>query len=193
MRIYGGVHKEVIVFMKAAKNNLRIQYRAKRKTINNINEASAQLTINFLENIKLDKVTYIAGYQPFDGEIDIIPLLKTLKALNYIIGMPVYGKQSKHLSFTKWHEKATVDKNIVFINPQLVITPLVAFASNGDRLGLGKGWYDRTILHLRPQGVKFYGVAYDIQLCASIPTNKFDQKLDLIITEKSIYNPDFFL
>ncbi len=63
--------------------------------------------------------------------------------------------------------------------------PGIAFTSSGDRLGFGKGYYDRFLADFK--GMKI-GIGYDFQITDKIPTDEHDIKMDMIVTEKRIYN-----
>ena len=71
----------------------------------------------------------------------------------------------------------------------MVVVPLVAFDKNLNRIGYGKGYYDRMLLKEISKIKKntiFLGIAYSFQKCFSIPTNKYDFKLHYIFTERGI-------
>jgi len=75
------------------------------------------------------------------------------------------------------------------LHPQeldLVLVPGVGFTPNGDRIGLGKGYYDRFLK--KTNAIKM-GFAYDEQILEELPTEEHDVSLDLIITDKTIYRP----
>jgi len=61
----------------------------------------------------------------------------------------------------------------------LVIIPGIAFDKQKNRLGRGKGYYDRYFVNDR---VKKFGVCFDVQLMERIPAEQFDIKMDKIIT-----------
>ena len=63
----------------------------------------------------------------------------------------------------------------------LVIVPGVAFDRQHNRLGRGKGFYDRLLSTLSAPKI---GICYDFQLKELIPIEPFDKKMDLILTEK---------
>lgn len=65
----------------------------------------------------------------------------------------------------------------------IVIVPGVAFTSHGKRLGRGKGYYDRFLSKV-PQAYKI-GICYQQQLIADIPTDSYDQLMDLVISFQS--------
>ena len=65
----------------------------------------------------------------------------------------------------------------------LIIVPGVAFDSFGNRLGRGKGFYDRLLANTH--AVKI-GIGYDFQLLPSIPCDYHDIKMDIIITPNNL-------
>ena len=67
----------------------------------------------------------------------------------------------------------------------IALIPGIAFTTSGDRLGFGKGYYDRFLKDFK--GFKI-GIGYDFQITDEIPADKHDIKMDMIVTEKRIYN-----
>lgn len=65
---------------------------------------------------------------------------------------------------------------------ELIIVPGVAFDHTGNRMGRGRGFYDR-LLKTTPNAMKI-GVAFNFQMLDEIPTEEFDVKMDLVISEK---------
>lgn len=66
----------------------------------------------------------------------------------------------------------------------VALIPGIAFSKNRDRLGFGKGYYDRFLAEFT--GTKI-GIGYDFQIRNNIPVSDHDVKMDLIVTEKRIY------
>ena len=65
--------------------------------------------------------------------------------------------------------------------------PLVAYDDKLNRLGYGGGYYDRLIEKLsKKKKILKIGLALSVQKIKKVPTNKYDQKLDYIITNKYI-------
>ena len=63
---------------------------------------------------------------------------------------------------------------------------MVAYDKNLNRIGYGGGYYDRYIARLKKvKKIITIGLAYTYQKVSNIPINKYDIKLDYIITEKS--------
>ena len=82
-------------------------------------------------------------------------------------------------------------KKVVY--PDVLLVPLVAFDKKLNRLGYGGGYYDRAICSLKKKkNIITIGMAFDFQEYWSIPTSKYDQKLDYIFTNKEIILWKFF-
>lgn len=76
-----------------------------------------------------------------------------------------------------------------YLNPddiELVVVPAVAYDRHGNRVGRGKGFYDRLLSRTRALKV---GVAYDFQIFDDIEAEHFDVPVDIVITETHVYNP----
>jgi 5-formyltetrahydrofolate cyclo-ligase len=71
------------------------------------------------------------------------------------------------------------------IAPDVLFVPLVGFTAAFDRLGQGGGHYDRWLAE--HPGVRTIGLAWDAQLCADLPTQPHDQRLEAVITPTRIY------
>ncbi|MCM1490073.1 MAG: 5-formyltetrahydrofolate cyclo-ligase [Muribaculum sp.] len=64
----------------------------------------------------------------------------------------------------------------------LMIIPAVAFDRRGNRLGRGKGFYDRLLATSRATKI---GVGYEFQLMEELPSEKHDVPMDMVITQYS--------
>ncbi len=64
-----------------------------------------------------------------------------------------------------------------------VMVPGVAFDETGGRIGWGKGYYDKTLAGFSKTKI---GLAYDFQVVESIPAAKYDQRVDIIVTENKV-------
>lgn len=68
----------------------------------------------------------------------------------------------------------------------LIILPGIAFDKAGNRLGYGKGYFDRLLKKTKAYKI---GLAYDFQIVENIPAETHDQKVDLIVTDKKLIKP----
>ncbi len=71
-------------------------------------------------------------------------------------------------------------------NIDLTVVPGLAFDINMNRIGFGKGYYDRYLIKTKKEA-KNIAIAYDYQVLEEIPSEFFDVKMDYIITEEKIY------
>ncbi|MCK0128554.1 5-formyltetrahydrofolate cyclo-ligase [Erythrobacter sp. F6033] len=80
---------------------------------------------------------------------------------------------------------AQPDSNAAEVVPDVLFVPLVGFTADGDRLGQGGGHYDRWLSE--HPGRMTVGLAWDAQLCDTLPTEPHDIALDAIVTPTRIY------
>ena len=145
------------------------------------------------------KKIIIAGYYPSNYEVDILNFLYKASKKKFRIALPVI-KSSNKMSIKPWvyKEPLYVNKFGILepknsknkIIPDLIMVPLVAFDNNLNRIGYGKGYYDRNlrkISKIKKNAISL-GIAYSFQKCKKIPINSHDFKLDYIFTEKGIIN-----
>jgi len=80
-------------------------------------------------------------------------------------------------------EPNTLCKKVDALNFQLCIVPAVCFDLEGFRIGFGKGYYDRFLEKFT--GVKM-GLTYSCLITKKLPRGRFDQKIEIIISEKGV-------
>lgn len=129
----------------------------------------------------------IAGEVQTDGLIEkwyrdktiLLPLVEgdDLRLLRY------EGKDSLKSGAFGILEPAEGCRPVAESDIDLIVVPGVAFDRSHNRLGRGKGFYDRLLSKLN---VPKIGICFDFQLKDQIPAEPFDRKMDLIITEKEI-------
>ena len=133
----------------------------------------------------------VAGYLAIGAELDPAPLLVRLKSIGATIVLPrveTDGAMTFRDADPKWLEagpyKLTQPSTAApEIRPSLMLAPLMAFDARGNRLGYGKGHYDRAIVALRSTGRVFYlGLAYAAQQADVVPAEKHDVPLDWVET-----------
>ncbi len=75
------------------------------------------------------------------------------------------------------------------VNPDVILIPLLVYDDKKNRLGYGKGYYDKFLSHFlkKNKDILTLGIAFSFQKYKKIPTSKHDIKLDNIITEKGIF------
>ena len=74
-----------------------------------------------------------------------------------------------------------------WVEPEVLIVPLVGFDGRGFRLGYGGGFYDRTLEGLKERRPTIaIGFAFAAQEMPEVPIEPTDQRLDMIVTEKGV-------
>lgn len=137
----------------------------------------------------------LAGYMPIRTEIDPLPAMSEAAA-HGPVGVPVIVGPGQPLLFSRWTPDgalkdgpfgALIPEREDWIQPEILIVPLVAFDRRGGRLGYGGGFYDRTLEGLRAvRPTLAIGFAYAAQEADSLPLEPTDQPLDMIVTESEI-------
>ncbi len=160
-----------------------------------ISTASQIITDRIMEHIHPDDciMLYLSAFK----EPDTFMLLDILHSRNIRTVVPVSDTDSLTITLSLITSVSELNKGAYGISePKKVmpvsvsdintaIIPGIAFSENGDRLGFGKGYYDRFLAEFK--GLKI-GICYDFQVLPEIPTSPHDVKMDLIITETRIYN-----
>ncbi len=144
----------------------------------------------------------IALFLSFDGELDTSPLINVLWQANKAVYLPVLHPFSNgNLLFLRYSETTPLVRNrLKILEPRLdvrqvlpvaqldvLVTPLVAFDSEGQRLGMGGGFYDRTLQHWQQHHFYPVGLAHDCQWVAELPTETWDIPLPAVVTPSRLW------
>ena len=188
--------------MKYDKSYLRnISLLQRKKKYLSVKDFNFNLIFNLISKHFNKKKIIIAGYYPSNYEVDILNFLKEASKKKFRIVLPVI-KSSNLMSFKSWvfKEPLYVNKFGILepkdtkkeIIPDLIMVPLVAFDERLNRIGYGKGYYDRSLQKISTTKKKTIslGIAYSFEKCGSIPVNKHDFKFDYIFTERGIISPN---
>ena len=158
------------------------------------------IQINFDQVFKLlkkERVTnkVIGGYFPVNFEVDDLKLLKRFEINKFKISLPVI-KKNFQMDFYKWtfSEPLKINKYGIpepiakfLVYPDILLVPLVAFDNKLNRLGYGSGYYDRLIAKLsKKKKIIKIGLAFPEQRINNVPINRYDQKLNYIVTNDYI-------
>lgn len=135
----------------------------------------------------------LSGYMPMRTEIDPLP---AMAAHQGPVGVPVIIGKAMPLRFREWTPgtvmvegefKALIPAEGAWLEPEVLIVPLLAFDAQGYRLGYGGGFYDRTLEVLRARRPTLaVGFAFAAQEVAEVPIDATDQRLDVIVTEAGV-------
>ena len=152
---------------------------------------------NFLKVFKKKnlKNSILGFYYPVNYEINCFNLLNEFQKTRNKIALPVI-KRKKQMDFFLWNTKDPLISNKYgipepirskIVYPDILIVPIIGFDKHKFRLGYGGGFYDRYISRvLKFKKVLTIGFAFSFQEIKKVPINRYDQKLDFILTDKEI-------
>ncbi len=198
---------------RSTRKELRQQVRLYRQQLSQPQQQQAALAIKqqLIKHPKIINAQHIALYLANDHELNTLPFIQWCWQHNKHIYLPVLHPFSRgQLLFLRYTPTTTMITNKYGIKEpvlnitqlcllsqlDVLLTPLVAFDKQGNRLGMGGGFYDRTLaywythLQSKKAGVKKsaqiklhpIGLAHNCQQVASIPIEKWDIPLPEIIT-----------
>ena len=178
---------------KNSKADLRAHLRAR---LEKISEAVRALeSIGLCERLKtqMPSARTILFFAPLPDELDVWPVLELSLALGVNCALPFFDAEKKtygskiiqtlaaDIVTGKFgvREPAASCAEIPLDKFDLILVPGMAFDLSGNRLGRGKGFYDRILAEA--SGIKC-GVCHDFQLLEKIPAEPHDAKVDFILT-----------
>lgn len=174
-------------------NFLRKEIKNKRLNLtkNEVEKYSKLIENNLFSLSFLSKKTNFFIYNSIKNEVDTTPIIARLKALNKVISYPVIIGENmlsvvpQTSEFERKNFGVLEPKNYVETNEvEVAIIPLLLCDKNKNRVGYGKGFYDR---YLQGKNIIKIGLCYDFQVINSLNPNPWDVPLDYIITPTKIF------
>ena len=184
------------------KEELRKKYLNKRAQIsqNEISSWSKKINNRFLNLPQLKNAKKIMAYASMRNEIETFELMEELLDQGYLLYLPYTKKDVTDLGIAEINDldsdlkegvygvqepEAKIRMEEVPEDLDLIIVPGACFTSDGYRIGYGGGYYD-SFLSKHAAGALKVGFCYDRFIVDSIPVEKHDVSVDIIITEKEI-------
>ena len=181
-----------------SKINLRKKFFELRKNISSEYAlfASKKISNKAGDVVKIYKPKVVAGFYPFNHEVNTLPLMSKLYSLGVELCLPITPENNKPLKFKEWHPKLVLQKGRFgileppkasrTIQPDLLLVPLLAYDKFGNRLGYGGGFYDRTLkeLLMLNKYTTSIGLAFESQKCNKLPKDSYDVPLNSLLNEK---------
>ena len=132
----------------------------------------------------------LAGYEPIGAEVDPREILGAAVAA----GRPTYvpagdDHEPRWRPWSASGDSATASRRVLRPegSPLLLLVPGVGFDVAAMRLGRGVGFYDRALASLRDGGsIVAVGLAFEAQIVPALPTERWDQPVDLVVTEARV-------
>ncbi|MDG6897658.1 hypothetical protein A6A19_06600 [Actinobacillus delphinicola] len=192
----------LLVSNRLSRQQLRqvlLNYRKKQNVLD-IQLASYSIFQKTIFIIEQYKAKNIAIYFSVKGEVQTQALIEYLWKESIHVYLPIIRAPENDLIFRPYDRDSKLIKNqfgipeledsrnTIEVNGELdiIFVPLVAFDKNCERLGMGGGYYDRTLRSKREKTITV-GLAYSWQEVSQIPAEGWDVPLDMIITDKKIF------
>ena len=180
------------------KSILRKQYLIKRKTLSSeeITEKSQQICELFFQEIHLENVEYLHIFLPIkkQNEIDTFLIIRRLQKeytkINIVVSRSILDNfemqhfilKEKNLTENKWGIlEPSPEREVQPEQLNVIIIPLLCFDKQGNRVGYGKGFYDRFLQKCSPKAFKV-GICLEEPIELIEDLNEFDVKMDVCIT-----------
>jgi 5-formyltetrahydrofolate cyclo-ligase len=201
------------------RKQLRQSFRKKRMALSVCEQENAahNIVTTAIEHNLLSGVKRVALYVSQDGELDTQYLIRYLWEQQKEVYLPVlHPFCAGYLVFLEYSQTSAMKHNkFGIIEPMLdvtklcpinkldvIFTPLVVFDEKGNRMGMGGGFYDRTLQHMPVtrgnnkqlaanssiKQTKIIGLAHDVQKTLSLPTEVWDIPLPEILTPTKLYS-----
>lgn len=159
-----------------AKATIRKQILNLRKMGNSSNQA---LTTNLLAVVQIHEPRVVATYLSYPSEPDTTLFIKALIDQ----GIQVLVPETLDSGLLSWHD--FIDGQVLDIkSADLLFIPALAVDRKGNRLGRGKGYFDRELSAL--EGVPVFAVVFDGEILEHVPTEDHDRRVDGVVTQEQI-------
>jgi 5-formyltetrahydrofolate cyclo-ligase len=157
------------------KNDLRALMKARRRDYAaslspETRTALEQQLAEALEPL-LFQAQVVAAYFPMKDEVSALPALELAQRMGKTTALPAFADRDSRMTF---HAGDPVDPgpwgilqprhDSPTVSPDLLLVPLIAIDCRGNRVGMGKGHYDRALPGLRDAGARLVGVGWPFQL-----------------------------
>ncbi|MFH2106656.1 MAG: 5-formyltetrahydrofolate cyclo-ligase [Candidatus Micrarchaeota archaeon] len=175
----------------ALKSDLRKQIVSKKKELGQkqIDGMSSLITKCLIANPEIQKAKTIAFYLSKKDEVQTKSAIEILMKQQKQIFVPIVdGEHIRLVEFVSFDDlhigkfgvPEPKTKKPAEKNPEVMVIPGIAFDKNCNRLGYGKGYYDRLLKKFKLYKI---GICFDFQVVDSVPVKDHDEKMDIVITD----------
>ena len=194
--------------MPTEKTDLRRSLRTRRNTLSAEEQrvAARHLAAKLVSTRLFLASRRIACYLPNDGEIGTRFIIEHIRRMRKTCYLPVISRLSHDRLWFAKHEHGVKLAINRFGIPEpvvkarelarareldLILLPLVGFDDHGNRLGMGGGFYDRSLAFLRQRSrwrkPNVFGLAYDFQRVNGLEADPWDVPMQGVVTDQAVY------
>lgn len=194
-------------FSNLSRQQIRATFRQKRQLLSaqQQQQATQQVLTTCKQSTPLTKAKTVACYLPNDGEISPRAIIDYCWQHEITLLLPVLHPFSHgHLLFVEYQANSkmcmnrfgipepilTTENLCPLAKIELIFTPLVAFDASGNRLGMGGGFYDRTLAPIQRDNLatRLIGLAHDCQQAQALAQDSWDIPLNGIATPTEFFD-----
>ncbi len=180
------------------KSEIRKQNKVKRSAmrIEEVMQKSHVAANIFLASDYYKNSKQLMLYMPLGNETDTSAIIKTAFCDGKTVVFPVTDEKSGEITpFYASEDTKFLKGTFSVLEPvgtqiadmsktDVILVPGIAFDKTGNRVGFGKGCYDRL---LKDSSAALIGFCYEFQICEHIPSEPHDIKMDALVTEKGLF------
>ncbi|AXS41807.1 5-formyltetrahydrofolate cyclo-ligase [Breoghania sp. L-A4] len=151
--------------------------------------------MDHLDSLDLPQGAIVSGFWPIFDEIDPRPLMHAIGQRGHRLCLPVV--RQPHMIFRELSPETELvpagfgtsepSEASEELQPDVLLVPLAAFDRRGNRIGYGKGHYDKAIAKLEEAGPRvLIGIAFSVQEVQAVPDEPHDKPLGRVLTEAGL-------
>lgn len=178
------------------KKKVREELKRERERLSpeQVRQASGKICMKLRGHLWFWHADTVCFYYPLGNEVDLLPLAKEALACGMKVAFPkVHGEDMDFYQVSSlgdfaegsFHVMEPMGGSMIQSETPLVLVPGVGFDFYGNRMGYGKGYYDRYFS--QHPFCRKVGIAYSQQLVESLPKCHYDVPMDGIVTEQGYY------
>ena len=189
-----------IAEVKRKQQELRDSYRQKRISIPSKDRTilHSKITRALLTNATLKRCETVAAYLNLPSEVNLSEFIRNAQRRGQSVCVPVVDATKKAMEFRDLpvdfeRQRNRTEENLVLLTQKkrelieldCALVPLLVFDSDGNRIGMGGGYYDKFFKNPKTRPL-LIGIAYEIQKAEKIIPQKWDVRMDMIATEQGL-------
>jgi 5-formyltetrahydrofolate cyclo-ligase len=177
------------------KSQLRTELLKQRRALkpHERSQAAEQLLQRLQNSNLISTDSIVAAYWPMIDELDMRPIINWLHEKNIVCALPCLVSVDQPLLFRRfskddllakaYHNISQPHEHAPLVTPDIILVPTVGFDRRGYRIGMGGGFYDRTLANSTG---KIVGVAYSSSEIENVPAEVHDIRMHAILSEKEL-------
>lgn len=176
------------------KSELRKQMRLLKKTFSNaqLSDYSQSVCKSILSDADVISAKTILAYYPLPDEVNIIPVIDELVGQGITVLLPQVVSDTEMIIRKYESKEDLIEGSFGILEPNgeifedydsidVALIPGMAFDIKGNRLGRGKGYYDRFLSRVNKKAIPLIGIAFPFQIVDFVPSTALDYKVSRLI------------